>query len=256
MCCHEVPALPGKKRKKEERKERKKEARKVGGGSKEAIYSWGPGSRDSDAVTGQRSLMAVMTAVLQGCAERAMCSPPALLNSKPLVSPSQTEDELPPAPPPPLREAGDAGQVCGRAPPEWVGAWARVWRRPQDGGVGLRVSLRPVGATSPRPGGGAESVPGLALVRLAAEPRWDALGAAQVRRYLVPGCCAFPGSCRRIMLFRDGQRYSLRWKCKEIWALRKILLFGEKWRDWLKTDDIIRFPYTLKFVVMKNRLVK
>ena len=39
MCCHEVPALSGKKWKKEERKERKKEARKVGGGSKEAIYS-------------------------------------------------------------------------------------------------------------------------------------------------------------------------------------------------------------------------
>lgn len=40
---------------------------------------------------------------------------------------------FPPAPPPPPREAGDAGQVCGRAPREWVGAWARVWRRPREG---------------------------------------------------------------------------------------------------------------------------
>ena len=93
--------------------------------------------------------------------------------------------------------------------------------------MGLRVSLRPVGATSRRPGGEERGQSWDALVRLAAEARLDALGAAQVRPHLVPGRCVFAGSCQQIMLFRDGQRYSLGWKCKEMSPEENSAIWGE-----------------------------
>lgn len=165
--------------------------------------------------------------------------PRALPPSRPPISrggPPPCPGPFPPAPPSPPREAGDAGQVCGQAPPEWVGAWARVLAAAPGGGRGSEGQFAACPGDQPAAGrGGAGSVVGRALVGLAAEPRLDALGAAQVRPHLVPGRCVFAGSCQQIMLFRDGQRYSLGWKCKEIWALRRILLFGEKWRHWLKT---------------------
>lgn len=95
--------------------------------------------------------------------------------------PSSTEDPRrapgpsPQRPSPAPGEAGDAGQVCGRAPREWVGCVGEGLEAAPGGGVGLRVSLRPVEATSRRPAGEERGRSGTrASCGLAAEPRWDA----------------------------------------------------------------------------------